>query len=182
MALTVGNLSAHRPQYYSFRAGQIISLAPSAEKWGTHLVQSSTRRFLSNSSQLGLKNSTSSRASKFVLAVQAKSNGRTPSQDKRNATLVHSEAVPEDPPPTSTSQETPSSPKTENLVKKSVPLHELRQGEFLENRMLYRQKFVIRSYEVGADRATSITTIFSFFQVSIYTSKLCLFSPYFASR
>jgi hypothetical protein len=86
MALTVGNLSAHRPQYYSFRAGQIISVAPSAEKWGTHLVQSSTRRFLSNSSQLGLKNSTSSRASKFVLAVQAKSNGRTPSQDKRNAT------------------------------------------------------------------------------------------------
>jgi hypothetical protein len=47
----------------------------------------------------------------------------------------------------------------------SIPLHELRQGGFAEeNALLYRQLFVIRSYEVGADKSTSIKEIFSLFQ------------------
>lgn len=53
-------------------------------------------------------------------------------------------------------------------VKNSGSLHRLFEGEFVENsnRLLYRQMFVIRSYEVGADKTTDITTIISFFQVS----------------
>eukprot|EP00249_Psilotum_nudum_P011473 c23196_g2_i1 orf=1037-2104(+) len=40
----------------------------------------------------------------------------------------------------------------------------LRRGMLLENGFVYRQTFVIRSYEVGLDRAASIETIANFFQ------------------
>ncbi|KAG0582680.1 hypothetical protein KC19_3G077100 [Ceratodon purpureus] len=169
MAMNVGNLSAHRLQC-SFRPGaalnsyplpQIMSVSPFAEN-RIHLVPNSTGRFLSAKSLLlGFKNSSSFKVSKFIVAVHAKTNGRTPSQDTGNIALINPETVST---PASISQVTPDSGKNENMVKKSVPLHQLRQGEFLENHLLYRQKFVIRSYEVGADKATSITTIFSFFQ------------------
>ncbi|CAK9211776.1 unnamed protein product [Sphagnum troendelagicum] len=45
-----------------------------------------------------------------------------------------------------------------------IPLHRLRQGGFVEDSLMYRQIFVIRSYEVGADRTTSVQTIVSLFQ------------------
>ena len=166
MAVNVaGNFAAHR-QFL-----QVMRVTPSAKKW-IHLVrQSSTRRVPVSSLTLGLKNSTSRKIPKSVVGVQAKTNGRAPAQDTCNVTLKNPEAVEDSPPSSATSQVTvPGSEKMENLVK-LVPLHQLRQAEFLENRMQFRQKFVIRSYEVGADKTTSITTIFSFFQVS----KHCVF-------
>lgn len=46
-----------------------------------------------------------------------------------------------------------------------IPLHQLRQGGFADDdALVYRQLFVIRSYEVGADKSTSIREILSFFQ------------------
>jgi len=109
--------------------------------------------------------------SKSIVAVQA-SNGRTPRTPPRQdskATLFNLEAM-ED-------LVRPSSEKAAAPVKNADPLHQLRHGRFLDsNRLLYRQKFVIRSYEVGADKATSITTIFSFFQVCIDHSALCVLS------
>lgn len=46
-----------------------------------------------------------------------------------------------------------------------IPLHQLRQGGFADdNALVYRQLFVIRSYEVGADKSTSIREILSLFQ------------------
>lgn len=55
---------------------------------------------------------------------------------------------------------------TERMMREMIPLHKLRQGGFVENCLMYRQIFVIRSYEVGADKTSSISTIFSLFQVS----------------
>lgn len=58
---------------------------------------------------------------------------------------------------------------SERLRRVMIPLHKLRQGGFVENCFMYRQVFVIRSYEVGADKTTSIDKIFSLFQVSLST-------------
>ena len=55
---------------------------------------------------------------------------------------------------------------TERMMREMIPLHKLRQGGFVENCLMYRQIFVVRSYEVGADKTSSINTIFSLFQVS----------------
>lgn len=56
---------------------------------------------------------------------------------------------------------------SERFRRVMIPLHKLRQGGFVENCFMYRQVFVIRSYEVGADKTTSIDKIFSLFQVSL---------------
>lgn len=185
MAVNVGNISAHSKR--SFRAGaaltthaypQIKSLTPSAKKWthrctGAHLVHTDTqhalRKVLTKSHLLlGLHCSSSPKFSKSTVAAQVKTNSRIePPQDTGDVTLSNADTI-EDLPFTSISQKTPTSEKLGELVKSSVPLHQLRHGEFLENQKLYRQKFVIRSYEVGADKATSITTMVSFFQVSAY--------------
>ena len=52
----------------------------------------------------------------------------------------------------------------ERLRREMIPLHQLRQGGFAENSLMYRQIFVIRSYEVGLDKSTSVREIFSLFQ------------------
>lgn len=44
-------------------------------------------------------------------------------------------------------------------------LNQLRQGRLVENKVVYRQTFVIRSYEVGADKTVSIDTFNNLFQV-----------------
>lgn len=49
--------------------------------------------------------------------------------------------------------------------KTQVPVDALRQGRLVESRLVYRQTFVIRSYEVGADRTASIETLMNHFQV-----------------
>lgn len=61
---------------------------------------------------------------------------------------------------------------SERFRRVMIPLHKLRQGGFVENCFMYRQVFVIRSYEVGADKTTSIDKIFSLFQVSLSTELL----------
>jgi len=116
-----------------------------------------------NSSLMRWKKSSRTFSKKCSVAVGAMlGSSQTPSQNK-NVKLFHSEAVEEN-------LVKPSSekPAAEQIMKSnSDPLHnQLCNGGFVEsNRLLYRQKFVIRSYEVGADKATSITTILSFFQV-----------------
>lgn len=52
----------------------------------------------------------------------------------------------------------------EKMRREMVPLHQLRQGGFVDNSLMYRQIFVVRSYEVGPDRLMSIREIFSLFQ------------------
>ena len=54
------------------------------------------------------------------------------------------------------------SPKTE------VPIDALRQGRLVESKLVYRQTFVIRSYEIGADRTASIETMMNHFQVTTH--------------
>lgn len=46
-----------------------------------------------------------------------------------------------------------------------VPVDGLRQGRLVESQLVYRQTFVIRSYEIGADRTASIETLMNHFQV-----------------
>lgn len=48
--------------------------------------------------------------------------------------------------------------------KTRVPVDALRQGRLVESRLVYRQTFVIRSYEIGADRTASIETMMNHFQ------------------
>lgn len=48
-----------------------------------------------------------------------------------------------------------------------VPVNPFSGGRMIEDRKIYRQTFVIRSYEVGADRTASIETLTNLFQVSI---------------
>ncbi|CAK9868490.1 unnamed protein product, partial [Sphagnum jensenii] len=48
--------------------------------------------------------------------------------------------------------------------KTEVPVDALRQGRLVEARLVYRQTFVIRSYEVGADKTASIETLMNHFQ------------------
>jgi len=49
--------------------------------------------------------------------------------------------------------------------KTEVPVDALRQGRLVESSLVYRQTFVIRSYEIGADRTASIETMMNHFQV-----------------
>lgn len=50
--------------------------------------------------------------------------------------------------------------------KTEVPVDALRQGRLVESKLVYRQTFVIRSYEIGADRTASIETMMNHFQVT----------------
>jgi hypothetical protein len=56
------------------------------------------------------------------------------------------------------------SQEKERLRREMIPLNQLRQGGFAENSLMYRQIFVIRSYEVGPDKSTSVREIFSLLQ------------------
>lgn len=59
-----------------------------------------------------------------------------------------------------------AAPKVGGLMQ---PVDPFRQGRMLERGKVYRQTFVIRSYEVGADRTASIDTLTNLFQVSYRT-------------
>lgn len=48
--------------------------------------------------------------------------------------------------------------------KTEVPVDVFRQGRLVESRLVYGQTFVIRSYEIGADRTASIETMMNHFQ------------------
>lgn len=50
-------------------------------------------------------------------------------------------------------------------VHKPVALDTLRRGKLVEHDLVYRQTFVIRSYEAGFDKIASIETIANLFQV-----------------
>lgn len=54
--------------------------------------------------------------------------------------------------------------KQRRREKTEVPLDALRQGRLVESRLVYRQTFVIRSYEIGADRTASIEAMMNHFQ------------------
>jgi hypothetical protein len=58
--------------------------------------------------------------------------------------------------------------------KTEVPVDALRQGRLVEARLVYRQTFVIRSYEVGADKTASIETLMHHFQVWFGLVLFCL--------
>lgn len=47
-----------------------------------------------------------------------------------------------------------------------VPVDALRQGRLVESGRVYRQTFVIRSYEVGVNKTASIETLMNHFQVN----------------
>ncbi len=47
-----------------------------------------------------------------------------------------------------------------------VPIDTLRRGQLVENDLVYRQAFIIRSYEAGFDRIASIETLSNLFQVN----------------
>ncbi|BBN01865.1 fatty acyl-ACP thioesterase B [Marchantia polymorpha subsp. ruderalis] len=49
-------------------------------------------------------------------------------------------------------------------LEKPVLTDSVTQGRMMENLLLYRQTFVIRSYEVGADKTASIETLMNLFQ------------------
>jgi hypothetical protein len=56
--------------------------------------------------------------------------------------------------------------KLEEIAGKTeVPVDALRQGRLVEGKLVYRQTFVIRSYEVGADKTASVETLMNHFQV-----------------
>ena len=61
-----------------------------------------------------------------------------------------------------------SRPQALNTVNSTlVPVNPFSGGRIIEDRKMYRQTFVIRSYEVGADRTASIETLTNLLQVSI---------------
>jgi hypothetical protein len=60
-----------------------------------------------------------------------------------------------------------ASPKQDTLKpeSKEIPLDVLGKGRLVENKLVYRQIFVIRSYEVGFDKSAPIETMTNLFQV-----------------
>ena len=63
-------------------------------------------------------------------------------------------------------------------------LDTMRRGKLVENDLVYRQSFVIRSYEAGFDKSASIETISNLFQVLMSPSPepFQTFSKYFSFR
>lgn len=57
----------------------------------------------------------------------------------------------------------------------SAVLDTLRRGKLVENDLVYRQTFVIRSYEAGFDKIASIETITNLFQVLSCTWCSCFY-------
>lgn len=66
-----------------------------------------------------------------------------------------------------------SEPHKESGV--DVPLHAILLGRFVEERFLYRQTFIIRSYEIGPDKTATMETLMNLLQVGSWLHKtLCL--------
>lgn len=64
---------------------------------------------------------------------------------------------------------------------RDVPSHAFKLGRFVENRFVYRQTFVIRSYEIGPDKTATMETLMNLLQVSNagpYPMKPKLCQPY----
>eukprot|EP01018_Ginkgo_biloba_P028921 Gb_22110 [translate_table: standard] len=57
-----------------------------------------------------------------------------------------------------------SSDNTNNCGENHVPVDAFKLGRLMEGNMIYRQTYVIRSYEVGVHRTASIETLMSFLQ------------------
>jgi hypothetical protein len=55
----------------------------------------------------------------------------------------------------------------------AVSIDSLRRGRLIENGCVYRQTFVIRSYEVGFDRTASIETLANLFMVVGKYTRIC---------
>lgn len=51
------------------------------------------------------------------------------------------------------------------VVDSSLPLHASLHGNFVEDRFVYRQVFVIRSYEIGPDKTATMETLMNLLQV-----------------
>lgn len=50
---------------------------------------------------------------------------------------------------------------------RDVPSHAtLRMGRFVEERFVYRQTFMIRSYEIGPDKTATMETLMNLLQVN----------------
>ena len=62
--------------------------------------------------------------------------------------------------------------ETERKNRRLIPLHRLRQRGFLNDCLMYRQNFSLRSYEAGMEKNMVIGTIFSFLRVSA-RNQLC---------
>lgn len=112
-----------------------------------------------------------------IVEVGATLNHRTPRSKAQvsnvGTTLNHpaDHAAEKDSSPLSSSENDFSSADVKQVVPELH--HELRQARFVDKyRRLYRQKFAIRSYEAGADKEVSISTIFSFFQVSLAVGRI----------
>lgn len=50
----------------------------------------------------------------------------------------------------------------------SLPVHNFMLGRFVEDRFVYRQTFVIRSYEIGPDKTATMETLLNLLQVSTH--------------
>lgn len=55
-------------------------------------------------------------------------------------------------------------------------------GKFVEGRFVYRQNFVIRSYEIGPDKTATMETLMNFLQVSSIIRACFIADDYFLRR
>lgn len=58
----------------------------------------------------------------------------------------------------------------------AVSMHAYRLGRFVEDRFVYRQTFVIRSYEIGPDETATMETLLNLLQVLAFY--LCIYTKY----
>lgn len=56
----------------------------------------------------------------------------------------------------------------EKESKAEFPLDSRLLGRFVEDRFVYRQNFIIRSYEIGPDKTATMETLMNLLQVSSY--------------
>ncbi|KAK9278556.1 hypothetical protein L1049_028128 [Liquidambar formosana] len=54
--------------------------------------------------------------------------------------------------------------KCSELVKEDAPVHASLLGRFVEDRIVYRQTFIIRSYEIGPDKTATMETLMNLLQ------------------
>lgn len=62
-----------------------------------------------------------------------------------------------------------SEPHKESGV--DAPLHAILLGRFVEERFVYRQTFIIRSYEIGPDKTATMETLMNLLQVGSWLHK-----------
>lgn len=62
-----------------------------------------------------------------------------------------------------------SEPHKESGV--DAPLHAILLGRFVEERFVYRQTFIVRSYEIGPDKTATMETLMNLLQVGSWLHK-----------